>query len=117
MTLRAGSLTLAVMLAILTTSSAWGICESGGASQPTVGITYTGPDENGNVTATVSYGFPNTDSYLARLIDVYRDGVNWNSHRPEDISGTKEFVIPFACFTTGSHSLFVAARACGNSST
>ncbi len=91
---------------------AWAICEAGGASQPSVDLEYTGPDLNGNATVKVSFAFPNTNSNFQRTVELFRDGVGVGFYYPGEISGTKEFVVPFACLN-GPRQLLATARACG----
>lgn len=88
-------------------------CEPGQNCQPSVGITYDGPDEFGHGTVNVSYSFPNTEFSSQRWLVVQINGANTYQTRPSTSSGVWSFDMPVTCWESGTYVLTAWAEACG----
>jgi hypothetical protein len=96
---------------------AWATCEGNGLSKPGVSFDYAGPDLQGHGILSITYSFPNTASYLDRLIEVTVDGVPRYTERPTDAEGDlPPFDLKLTCLATGPHTIKARAEACSNTS-
>ena len=81
-------------------------------AEPTVGVSYEGPDAQGNGKVRVSYNFPNTGHYSQRNLDYVLSTGFGTSHRPDDRQGVWEFDLPLTCLPTGTYVHRTTAQRC-----
>jgi RHS repeat-associated protein len=85
-------------------------------TKPTVSLSLSAPDDNGDVTGTVTYNFPNTDSPDDRSVSrVIRFGNQVNlapAFHPPAQSGTWQFTYNLACWGPDPVSFTAYAQSC-----
>jgi RHS repeat-associated protein len=91
----------------------WAICETNGASRPSVQIGSAQVAPNGDISVPVSYNFPNTDYYLQRELHLFIAGIAYTPPFPLDANGTWVVDSNVSCLPTGTHGLFATAHSCG----
>ena len=85
-------------------------------TKPNVSISATGPDDPGNLTANVSYEFPNTDSFFQRYVAVYLDGILVHDRAADTQSGTlPPLNFDVSCWSPGTHRFLARTIACQQS--
>src|SRR5688572_4700066 len=83
---------------------------------PTVGVSFSGPDAEGNGTAAIPYSFPNTIyGDPQRKLTLSVDGIWLADAYGSQVSGTWPRTLVTACWAQGSHQLKAVAVACGQS--
>src|ERR1051326_3756543 len=77
-----------------------------------VSLAVTATDPDGNVTATIGYSFPNTNSSSQRAVALFIDGVQRFFDTRQDQNGTWTLSVGTQCWTPGTHQFEAFATAC-----
>lgn len=84
-------------------------------SRPSVSMSYSGPDAEGNGDVTITYNFPNTDEpgqrKLTRAIDA-PGSTSFATIFPDQQSGTWTFPWSLSCYPPGTYRFLAAAESC-----
>ncbi len=83
------------------------------SSKPTVGVTWSDPDEDGNGEAIVNYSFPNTVAFPQRRVRLARNGERVYENTFDPQSGSFTVPMSFTCAPAGNYEITATAFACG----